>query len=279
MTSKNYNSNYFKMTDTLVTTATTTATTNATTTATDTASIGFTSTGDTTGALPKSKVATVDDPVVNVNKSFTNGDAHVVQSPKSLIIKAEQHSNRNNNIRTAGAVGAGDANDMSTSLISHRYTCGSVQSSTTTMAVSRGRMHSTGNGGTSSAGTSNSISACEMRTLVHSTGGAANTALNSPISCSSPTANATATAAAMCSNGGKMTRREATQQEVDEVSRLFEEKPEAFEKWLMERAPPEALARLHEFIESRKPPKRPSVTSDLFQQWMAASPVQVSASK
>ncbi|KAH8328735.1 hypothetical protein KR067_001822, partial [Drosophila pandora] len=46
----------------------------------------------------------------------------------------------------------------------------------------------------------------------------------------------------------------------------------AFEKWLTERAPPEALGRLQEFIESRKPLKRPSVTSDLFQQWMAASP-------
>ncbi|XP_075148817.1 phosphodiesterase 6 [Haematobia irritans] len=70
-------------------------------------------------------------------------------------------------------------------------------------------------------------------------------------------------------------QREVTSQDVDEVARLFEEKPEAFEKWLMERAPPEALARLHEFIEGRKPPpKRPSVTSDLFQQWMAASPVQ-----
>lgn len=66
----------------------------------------------------------------------------------------------------------------------------------------------------------------------------------------------------------------ATQQEVDEVARLFEEKPEAFEKWLTERAPPEALSRLHEFIESRKPHKRPSVTSDLFQQWMASPTVQ-----
>uniref|UniRef100_A0A1I8MS12 Phosphodiesterase n=1 Tax=Musca domestica TaxID=7370 RepID=A0A1I8MS12_MUSDO len=70
-------------------------------------------------------------------------------------------------------------------------------------------------------------------------------------------------------------QREVTQQDVDEVARLYEEKPEAFEKWLMERAPPEALMRLQEFIEGRKhPPKRPSVTSDLFQQWMAASPVQ-----
>jgi len=64
----------------------------------------------------------------------------------------------------------------------------------------------------------------------------------------------------------------ASQQDVDEVARLFEEKPEAFEKWLTERAPPEALSRLQEFIENRKPHKRPSVTSDLFQQWMAASP-------
>nr|XP_036674207.1 cGMP-specific 3',5'-cyclic phosphodiesterase [Drosophila suzukii] len=64
----------------------------------------------------------------------------------------------------------------------------------------------------------------------------------------------------------------ASQQDVDEVARLFEEKPEAFEKWLTERAPPEALSRLQEFIENRKPHKRPSVTSDLFQQWMSASP-------
>ncbi|XP_030375868.1 cGMP-specific 3',5'-cyclic phosphodiesterase [Scaptodrosophila lebanonensis] len=71
----------------------------------------------------------------------------------------------------------------------------------------------------------------------------------------------------------KASTPKSTQQDVDEVARLFEEKPEAFEKWLTERAPPEALCRLHEFIESRKPPKRPSVTSDLFQQWMASSPI------
>ncbi|XP_011182613.2 cGMP-specific 3',5'-cyclic phosphodiesterase isoform X1 [Zeugodacus cucurbitae] len=267
----NYNAPHiqFKMTDTSVTTATTTVTP---TTATTTSAIGFTSAGDVTGTLPKSKVATVDDPAVSINKSYTNGNAHVAQSPPPLTVKAEQHSNRNNNIGADDAVGA---DDMSTRMTSNHYSCGSIQSPTTTMTVSRGRMHSADNGGTSSISTSNSISACEMTTLVHSAGSsAANTALNSPISCSSPTANATTTAAATCSNGGKVTRREATQQEVDEVARLFEEKPEAFEKWLMERAPPEALARLHEFIESRKPPKRPSVTSDLFQQWMAASPVQ-----
>lgn len=72
------------------------------------------------------------------------------------------------------------------------------------------------------------------------------------------------------------TSRQVNQKDIDEIQRLFEEKPEAFEKWLTERAPPEALMRLQEFIESRKAkPKRPSVTSDLFQQWMASSPVQV----
>ncbi|XP_050325171.1 cGMP-specific 3',5'-cyclic phosphodiesterase [Bactrocera neohumeralis] len=254
----------FKMTDTSVTTTTTSATT--------TTDVGFTSAGNITGSLPKSKVDAVDDPAVSINKSFANGDAHVAQSPPPLIIKAGQQSQRNNNTGTGIA---GDADGMSTSLTSNRYSCGSMQSPTTTVAVTRGRMPSTDNGGTSTTSTSNSISACDMTTLVHSTGSsAANTALNSPINCSSPTWNATSTAATTCSNGGKVTRREATQQEVDEVARLFEEKPEAFEKWLMERAPPEALARLHEFIESRKPPKRPSVTSDLFQQWMAASPVQ-----
>ncbi|KAL5284780.1 hypothetical protein ACFFRR_006850 [Megaselia abdita] len=67
-----------------------------------------------------------------------------------------------------------------------------------------------------------------------------------------------------------------TSQDVDEVAKLFEEKPEAFERWLTDRAPSEALCRLHDFIESRKNPKRASVTSDLFQQWMAASPSQKS---
>ncbi|XP_023167365.2 cGMP-specific 3',5'-cyclic phosphodiesterase [Drosophila hydei] len=86
-----------------------------------------------------------------------------------------------------------------------------------------------------------------------------------------PAATANAKSSSFSSSSSKTT---ATQQDVDEVARLFEEKPEAFEKWLTERAPPEALSRLHEFIESRKPHKRPSVTSDLFQQWMASPTVQ-----
>lgn len=92
------------------------------------------------------------------------------------------------------------------------------------------------------------------------------TNLSSPASCCSATNKSQA-----------KQPREAVPEDVDEVARLFEEKPEAFEKWLMDRAPPEALARLCEFIESRKQPlKRPSVTSDLFQQWMSSSPIHVS---
>lgn len=67
-----------------------------------------------------------------------------------------------------------------------------------------------------------------------------------------------------------------TSQDVDEVAKLFEEKPEAFERWLTDRAPTEALSRLHDYIQSRKNPKRASVTSELFQQWVAGSPIQVS---
>ncbi|XP_017047072.1 cGMP-specific 3',5'-cyclic phosphodiesterase [Drosophila ficusphila] len=93
---------------------------------------------------------------------------------------------------------------------------------------------------------------------------------------SSPSASQSPTQASIQTQTSQQERLGKTsttsQQDVDEVARLFEEKPEAFEKWLTERAPPEALSRLQEFIENRKPHKRPSVTSDLFQQWMAASP-------
>lgn len=231
------------------------------------------------GSLPKSKVASIDEPAASVNKSFTNGDGHA----PPLITKTEQQLKRNNHESTD--TGAGN---MSTSLTSNRSSCDSstVQSPTNVGPTTRSRMHSTDNGATTATASSsanNSISACDMTTLMHSSNSsAANTALNSPVSCSSPAGlfvggGTTTVPTAGNSNGGsKVGRREATQQDVDEVARLFEEKPEAFEKWLMERAPPEALARLHEFIDSRKPPKRPSVTSDLFQQWMAASPVQVS---
>ncbi|KAH8351092.1 hypothetical protein KR084_003692 [Drosophila pseudotakahashii] len=101
--------------------------------------------------------------------------------------------------------------------------------------------------------------------------------LMTPPAASSPSQSPSLTASIQTQTGqqerlAKASNISASQQDVDEVARLFEEKPEAFEKWLTERAPPEALSRLQEFIENRKPHKRPSVTSDLFQQWMAASP-------
>ncbi|XP_017002527.2 cGMP-specific 3',5'-cyclic phosphodiesterase [Drosophila takahashii] len=95
--------------------------------------------------------------------------------------------------------------------------------------------------------------------------------LMTPPAASSPSQSPSLTASIQTQTA-KTSAISASQQDVDEVARLFEEKPEAFEKWLTERAPPEALSRLQEFIENRKPHKRPSVTSDLFQQWMAASP-------
>ncbi|XP_036323196.1 cGMP-specific 3',5'-cyclic phosphodiesterase [Rhagoletis pomonella] len=269
-------------------TATVTAMTTPTAAGTATSPVATTADGDLTGSLLKSIVSSIDDPDVSINKSFTNGDGHHVDKLPSLIKTDKPHLNQNNNERV---VDSGDS--MTTSLSSKRSSCGSVQSPTADATSPRERTQSTDNGATttitSNNSATNSISACDMATLKHSPNNSAdNTALNSPVSCCSPivhamtpttTTAAAAERAAACSNGGKVARREATQQEVDEVARLFEEKPEAFEKWLMERAPPEALARLHEFIDSRKPPKRPSVTSDLFQQWMAASPVPKSQSR
>lgn len=67
----------------------------------------------------------------------------------------------------------------------------------------------------------------------------------------------------------------------DEIQKLFESKSLAIEKWLRERAPQDVLIKMHAATECARTPKSPkmrtsSVTSDLFQQWLAASPVQVS---
>ncbi|XP_067619163.1 cGMP-specific 3',5'-cyclic phosphodiesterase isoform X4 [Eurosta solidaginis] len=296
------------MTDVSVTVAVTaTATTAA---AAQSTPISSKAVGEISGSLYKSKVGSTNDTSLNINESFnlnesfTNGDGHMKNSASpSPITKDESQLSRNNKELTT----SGNITTSTTSLTSNRSSCSStVESPTSTMTTtticSRIQCSDNGDGdvdgggvdsdiggadfhshGMASSSTTNSISACDMATLTHSSNNsAANTTLNSPISCSSPTVyvsitgdGAPTTSRTYGGGGsGKIVRREATQQEVDEVARLFEEKPEAFEKWLMERAPPEALARLHEFIDSRKPPKRPSVTSDLFQQWMAASPVQ-----
>lgn len=72
----------------------------------------------------------------------------------------------------------------------------------------------------------------------------------------------------------------ATQEEFDEISRLFETRSPLIEKWLREKASSDTLARIHSITESTRQsprsPKRASVTSDLFQQWLQNSPIKVS---
>lgn len=73
-----------------------------------------------------------------------------------------------------------------------------------------------------------------------------------------------------------------TDDEFDEISTIFDKKFVVIEKWLRERAPQEIVAKLHATTDTVRTPKSPklrtsSVTSDLFQQWLASSPVQVIA--
>lgn len=69
--------------------------------------------------------------------------------------------------------------------------------------------------------------------------------------------------------------------EFDEIGRLFESKSKTIERWLRERAPSDVLIKIHAASDMSRTPKSPklrtsSVTSDLFQQWLASSPIQVS---
>ncbi|XP_055677108.1 cGMP-specific 3',5'-cyclic phosphodiesterase isoform X2 [Lutzomyia longipalpis] len=63
--------------------------------------------------------------------------------------------------------------------------------------------------------------------------------------------------------------------DLEKISELFEKKPEVLEKWLRDRAPLEFIHKIHAIVT--KSPKSPrkgggSVSSDLFQQWLALSP-------
>lgn len=71
--------------------------------------------------------------------------------------------------------------------------------------------------------------------------------------------------------------------ELDEIGKLFENKTKLIERWLREKASPDILSRIHTAADYARVPKSPkrtsSVTSDLFQMWLASSsPVQVSSS-
>uniref|UniRef100_A0A182SJ18 Uncharacterized protein n=1 Tax=Anopheles maculatus TaxID=74869 RepID=A0A182SJ18_9DIPT len=70
-------------------------------------------------------------------------------------------------------------------------------------------------------------------------------------------------------------------EELDEVGAFFEEHSAAIERWFRERAPNDVVTKLQSITagdssKSPKSPHRASVTSDLFQQWLASSPVKVS---
>ncbi|XP_031641164.1 cGMP-specific 3',5'-cyclic phosphodiesterase [Contarinia nasturtii] len=67
--------------------------------------------------------------------------------------------------------------------------------------------------------------------------------------------------------------------EYDEVKRFFDKKLHIIEKWLRDRASPEIQSKLYEAVndiapKSPKALRTPSVTSDLFQQWLSTSPIQ-----
>lgn len=64
----------------------------------------------------------------------------------------------------------------------------------------------------------------------------------------------------------------------DPIGQLFDTQADAIEKWLREKAPPDILRRMHRITEEARsksqlmsPKRTSSVTSDLFQQWMASS--------
>ncbi|XP_053661429.1 cGMP-specific 3',5'-cyclic phosphodiesterase [Anopheles marshallii] len=68
-------------------------------------------------------------------------------------------------------------------------------------------------------------------------------------------------------------------EELDEVGAFFDEHSAAIERWFRERAPNDVISRLQSITagdtsKSPKSPHRASVTSDLFQQWLASSPVK-----
>lgn len=69
------------------------------------------------------------------------------------------------------------------------------------------------------------------------------------------------------------------------IGQLFDGQTDAIEKWLREKAPPDIVRRMHRVTDEVRrmtsPKRTASVTSDLFQQWMAsssssASPMMVS---
>lgn len=74
----------------------------------------------------------------------------------------------------------------------------------------------------------------------------------------------------------------------DTIGQLFDGQSDAIEKWLREKAPPDIVRRMHRVTDEVRrmtsPKRTASVTSELFQQWMASSssstsPMMVSLNK
>lgn len=79
-------------------------------------------------------------------------------------------------------------------------------------------------------------------------------------------------------NNGATTPTPDDLEEYEEVKKFFDKRLHIIERWLRDRATPDIQSKLHDATDII--PKSPklrtsSVTSDLFQQWLSSSPVQV----
>lgn len=75
-----------------------------------------------------------------------------------------------------------------------------------------------------------------------------------------------------------MSNGDSDSDDFNTISRLLDTKPYLLEKWIKQKAPPDVLTRICRLTDELRPirsPKRISVTSDLFQQWLASSPIKV----
>lgn len=81
-------------------------------------------------------------------------------------------------------------------------------------------------------------------------------------------------------NGGSESSATTTQAQVDAIQAMCESHPEAFKLWLTQRASPDLIApsRRNGSGNASSPANRESVSSELFQQWLAISPTKVRAS-
>lgn len=62
----------------------------------------------------------------------------------------------------------------------------------------------------------------------------------------------------------------------DEIKQMFDTKLPLIERWLREYAPQDVVQRLHDTTIEPSKLRTASVTSELFQQWLSSSPIQVS---